>query len=93
MTHSFNGNIGSFNTTIYNSAGADDQPNILTWLSPLDPNLGHQGIRERRVENVGEWLLQTQEFRNWHASSGGGESDSAVLFCYGDQGVGKTFIR
>jgi len=90
MSQPFTGNIGSFNTII---CGSDDQPNILTWLSPLDPNSGHQGIRERRVENVGQWLLETQEFGNWYTSSGGGEPDSAVLFCYGDQGVGKTFIR
>jgi len=84
-------NYGSFNTTINNSTGPDT--GILSWLSPLDPNLGHQDIRERRVEKVGKWLLKTDEFRSWYAGGGGGESDSAVLFCYGDQGVGKTFIR
>ena len=99
MAQPFSGNfnLGSFNTiynTIYNNTtGADDKPNILAWLSPLEPNLGHQGIREQRVEKVGEWLLKTHEFGSWQASSGGDESDSAVLFCYGDQGVGKTFIR
>ena len=83
----------SFNVNSFNTTGADDKPSILAWLSPLEPNLGHQSIRERRVEKVGEWLLETHEFGSWHASSGGDGSDSAVLFCYGDQGVGKTFIR
>ena len=45
------------------------------------------------MENVGEWVLQTEEFKSWYAGSGGSESDNAVLFCYGDPGVGKTFIR
>ena len=72
---------------------ADDQSNILAWLSPLDPKSRHQDIQDRRVENLGEWLLQTEEFKRWRSSSGEGESGDAVLFCYGDQGVGKTYIR
>ena len=71
---------------------ADDRSNILAWLSPLDPKLRHQDIRDGRVENIGEWLLQTEEFRGWYAG-GGSEPGDAVLFCYGDPGVGKTFIR
>ena len=89
--NSFNNN--SFNTVSYNSTVADERSQILTWLSPLEPRLRHKDIQERRVKNVGEWVLQTQEFRSWHASYGGSESDNAVLFCYGDPGVGKTFIR
>ena len=72
---------------------ADDRPNILAWLSPLDPKLRHQDIGDRRVENVGEWLLQTGEFKSWCAGGEGSESDDAVLFCYGNPGAGKTFIR
>ena len=71
----------------------DDRSDILTWLSPLDPTRRHQDIRRDRVKNIGEWLLQTEEFRNWIASSGRNEIDNAVLFCYGGPGVGKTFIR
>ena len=92
MSQLFSNNIGSLNTNI-NFTVADDLPNILAWLSPLDPKLRHQGIRDGRVEGVGEWLLQTEEFRSWYAGSGGGESDNAVLFCYGHPGAGKTFIR
>ena len=72
---------------------ADDRSQLLTWLSPLEPSLRHRDIQERRVDNVGEWLIQTEEFRKWRGMSGEGQSDSAVLFCYGDPGVGKTFIR
>ena len=93
MSHLFSNNIGSLNTTNISFTAADDLPNILAWLSPLDPKLRHQDIRDRRVENVGEWLLQTEEFRSWYASNEGGEPDNAVLFCYGDPGTGKTFIR
>ena len=95
MSQSFSNNINSLNTTVVtnNFTVAGDRSEILAWLSPLDPKLRHQDIQSRRVENVGEWLLQTEEFRGWYAGSEGGECDNAVLFCYGDPGVGKTYIR
>jgi len=91
-TDSFN-ITGSYNNVWNDCVIADDQSQILTWLSTLEPRLRHKDIQESRVGNVGEWVLQTEEFRSWYASSGGSESDKAVLFCYGDPGVGKTFIR
>ena len=89
-------NLNCFNTTANmwnNRTIVDDRSQILTWLSPLEPRLRHQDIHEGRVEGIGEWLLQTEEFRSWCAGSGGGEPDNAVLFCYGDPGIGKTYIR
>jgi len=82
-------NTNSFNTvTVSNHfIVADDRSNILEWLSPLDPKSRHQDIQDRRVESIGEWLLQTEEFRSWHAGSGGDESDNAVLFCCGVEDV------
>ena len=99
MSQSFSQNINSLNTSytaisVSNKVTVvDDRSNILAWLSPLDPKSRHQDIQERRVENIGEWLLQTEEFRSWCAGSGGDGSDNRVLFCYGDPGVGKTYIR
>ena len=86
-TNNFN-NVSNNNYTV-----AEDRSPLLTWLSSLEPKLRHRDIQERRADNVGEWLLQTEEFRVWHNSSGEGEGDKAVLFCYGGPGVGKTFIR
>ena len=93
MAQSFNNNIGSFNTVVNNVTAADERSNILSWLSPLEPRLRHKDIQDRRVEDIGEWVLETEAFKSWYASSGGNGSDNAVLFCYGDPGVGKTFIR
>jgi len=82
------------NTTVTNNFTiADERLQILTWLSPLEPTLRHQNIRDSRAENVGEWLLQAEEFRSWYGGSGRCESGNAALFCYGDPGVGKTYIR
>ena len=95
MSQYSSNNINSFNTTVNlsnNVVAANDRSNILAWLSPLDPKSRHEDIEDHRVENIGEWLLRTEEFRSWHGGSGGGGSDNAVLFCYGDPGVGKTYI-
>jgi len=72
---------------------ADDRSQLLTWLSPLEASLRHRDVRERRVDDIGEWLIQNGEFRRWRGLSGEGEGESAVLFCCGGPGVGKTFIR
>jgi len=86
-------NTNCFNNVWNNSTIADDRSQLLAWLSRLEPRQRHQDIRERRVGNVGGWLLQTEEFRRWNSWGGGGEDDKAVLFYYGGPGVGKTFIR
>ena len=93
-TTNFSNNTAIFNNNnvLYRTV-ADDRSDILAWLSPLEPGLRHRDIQEYRVGDVGEWVLETEEFRSWYAGSGRSESDNAVLFCYGDPGVGKTFIR
>ena len=83
------GNIkDSFNTNIYNS---DEDAKIMRWLSPLEPENRHHTVRADRFEGVGNWLLGTSEFQEWRGGEGG--ADKAVLFCFGDPGVGKTHLR
>ena len=53
----------------------------------------HQDIEEHRVEDVGDWLLRSEEYQNWRDSIHGSEPNNSTLFCYGDPGVGKTYIR
>jgi len=93
-------NTNSFNTislnhvsNVNNFGSADERAEILTWLSQLDPWIRHHGIRAHRVEHVGDWLLRTDEYRNWFDGTHRGESDSSTFFCYGDPGVGKTYMR
>ena len=61
------------------------------WLSPLEPNARHQGLRNERFDGVGNWILETSEFREWREGEGG--ADKAILFCFGNPGVGKTYLR
>ena len=91
----FSNNANSFNNNnVWNNyTVADDRSQLLAWLSPLEPKIRHRDIQEQRVDNVGEWLMQTEEFKSWRDCHGESEGDNAVLFCYGAPGVGKTFIR
>ena len=86
-------NKNSFNNMWNNYTITDDRSQLLAWLSPLEPKLRHRDIQERRVDDVGEWLMHTEEFKRWCHWTGEDEGDKAVLFCYGAPGVGKTFIR
>ena len=82
------GNIsGSFNTI--NTSDEDEQ--IMRWLSPLEPNKRHEGVSSERFDGIGDWLLEMSEFREWRGSEGG--VDKVVLFCSGNPGVGKTYLR
>jgi len=73
-------------TTVYKS---DEHARIMPWLSPLEPSNRHHGVRTSRFAGVGDWLLETSEFREWRE----GAADKAVLFCSGNPGVGKTYLR
>ena len=98
MTNSLHGdsntNVGnvskSYNNTI--NVGIDEEGfRIHEWLSPLEPNKRHQDVRNRRLDGIGEWVLQRSEFESWRGSRDG--SANSTLLCYGGQGVGKTYIR
>jgi len=78
----------SVNTTVYDP---DQDAKIMRWLSPLEPENRHDGVRTKRFEGVGNWLLETSEWREWREGKGG--ADKAVLFCFGGPGVGKTYLR
>ena len=94
FNHSFvNSTISLNNVCNVISSGAEERAEILAWLSPLEPRIRHDDIRVNRVEHVGDWLLQTEEYRNWFDGTHDGGSDNSALFCYGDPGVGKTYIR
>ena len=74
-----------------NNVIADENPEVMQWLSPLDPRGRHHDVRTDRVDGVGNWLLKTKEWREWRGNEGGEDKD--VLFCYGNPGVGKTYLR
>jgi len=84
-------NVNSFNTTITANKTDDEASKINKWLSPLEPQRRHQSVQANRMEGVGRWFLKLNEFREW--SEGKGVPKRTCLFCYGDPGAGKTYIR
>ena len=84
-------NTNSFNITTYNYT-TDDRSEILAWLSPLEPRVRHRDIGSRRVDSVGAWVLETEEFRRWQNGSREDGSYLQTLFCEGPSGVGKSYI-
>jgi len=87
------GNVNSGNIIggVTNFYSSDEEAQIMRWLSPLEPNNRHQGVRTDRLDGVGAWFLEMGEFREWRDGEGG--ADGAVLFCSGNPGVGKTYLR
>ena len=90
-TNSFNYNNNSFNNIVSFIIEIDDEGRqILQWLSPLELRQRHQDVRTDRLASVGNWVLETSELREWSAEDG---CVDPVLFCYGNPGVGKTYVR
>ena len=102
---SFNNNTNSFNNTTHNNVSNhftvyedrsdivhEDRSEILAWLSPLEPRVRHQNIEASRVDKVGDWLLETEQFQRWWCDNSQGEPQNATIFCYGNPGAGKTYI-
>jgi len=84
--------INSHNKSItVNNVIADENPELMRWLSLLDRRGRHHDVRTDRVDGVGSWLFKKKEFREWRSNEGG--EDKGVLFCYGNPGVGKTYLR
>ena len=71
------GNVNSFNVlTNYNNINLNKETDseareILQWLSPLEPQKRHQGVRTDRLDGIGNWVLETSEFRKWSGAYGG----------------------
>lgn len=89
-------NTNSFNSDIVcnlNLSVIDERAEILAWLSPLDPRIRHEDIRTRRADNVGVWLMRTDEFQSWCDDTQEEGLGPATLFCCGDPAVGKSYFR
>ncbi|KAI5816856.1 hypothetical protein BZA77DRAFT_343876 [Pyronema omphalodes] len=74
----------------YKLIGSLDQEmeSLLQWISPLKPQKRHQDIRSKRLQNTGNWFLDSEIFRNWRDDF----HEVNIFGCYGMPGAGKTFI-
>ena len=54
IANSFSNNNNSFNSIVNFIGGIDEEGRqILQWLSPLEPQQRHQGVRTNRLDGVG----------------------------------------
>ena len=83
-------NVNSFNVINVNTMISDEDNQMMEWLSPLKPQQRHQSVRADRLDGVGDWFLETSEFREWSNAEDG--SFERVLFCFGGPGVGKNTL-
>ena len=90
VTNSYNNTI-TVNRTITEDKTFDEDNRIRQWLSPLEPRYRHKSVQANRVNGIGGWLLEGDEFREWSSSQV--VPGRGVLFFYGDPGAGKTHIR
>ena len=60
---------------------------MLSKLTSIDFEATHKDISSRRVEDTGQWLLESPAYKAWHDSK-----SSRVLWCPGVPGAGKTML-
>jgi len=80
----------NYNNTI-NVGVSEESSRIQERLSPLEAHARNEDVRNRRMDGVEDWVLQENEFESWRESQD--TSMNPTILCYGDQGVGKTYIR
>jgi len=84
-------NIDTQNRTFYVTHEPSEDACIMRWLSPIESNSSHQSAHTGQSDGVGNWILETKQFREWRGDEGG--ADKAVLFCSGNSEVEKTYPR
>jgi len=84
-------NVANSYNTNYNIAYVDENPQFFESLSPLEPRLRHQDVCTRRLDGLGDWILQKDDFINWRDGDNG--SSRSTLFCSCAPGAWKTYLR
>jgi len=69
---------------------SDEDAQIMRWLH-WNRVIDIRASAQNGSMGSGTWLLEMREFREWRCTEGG--ADSAVMFCPGNPGVGKTYLR
>ena len=65
------GNVSNSYNTIINNIGVEEESSqIQAWLSPLEPDIRHRAVSNRRLDGIGDWVLQRNEFESWRESQG-----------------------
>lgn len=66
--------------------GAEEE-RIMDWLSPAKIPSRHNNVKELRTPGTGQWLLDSDKYKNWRHSSRG------FLWLYGSGKFAKKAIQ
>lgn len=61
---------------------------LYDWLSSYPYSQKHHDVRASRISGTGQWLLNHAKFHAWLED----DAQLAVLFLFGDPGVGKSVL-
>jgi hypothetical protein len=66
----------------------------LLWISPLEPQVRHDDIQSKRIENYVGWFLESENFQQWCDGEKDGERSTIMgyLLLWAVTEDGKTFI-
>jgi hypothetical protein len=62
----------------------------MQWMSPIEPQVRHKEMAQRRLKNTGDWFTEMVDFQNWKGTSD--FPGSQIFGCYGKPGAGKSII-
>jgi hypothetical protein len=65
---------------MYDALVQNAQSEVLEWLYRASTNNRHIDIRERRMDGLGAWIFEVEEFLRW---STGGEEAPSLLWVHG----------
>jgi hypothetical protein len=66
---------------------AEQYHRIQGWLAPSDPHTNHRSARKLHERQIGQWLLETDEYQAWKSGS------DRCLWLHGRAGCGETILR
>lgn len=67
-------------------ATGQEREKVLSWLMHVNPSTNHRAARSKYEPNTGVWLLESESFISWTASS------KNSLWLHGIPGAGKTIL-
>jgi hypothetical protein len=64
----------------------DQHQKIMSWLDAPDQKANHDAARQKHESGTGKWLLESEKYKTWKASS------AAHLWLHGKAGCGKSVL-
>ncbi|KAJ3717383.1 hypothetical protein C8R42DRAFT_724288 [Lentinula raphanica] len=83
----FNASGGDINNNYY-YLSSDEEEKLRTWIAAPDSSINFSAALDKRLEGIGEWILEDSTFLKWRKEEKGGN----ILWIQGKAGSGKTIL-